>query len=110
MTTKRSILHEDKVDNKEEDQIDLDKEQKTQICHSIQESIDRSILTPAEEMNGVLLFVKIALLLSKTNEKGELEVLLLHAVPMIKKHLTAASKTTLHQWRSGQRRKNQSKV
>ena len=64
MATMRSTLHEHKIDNKE-DQTKLDQEQKAEIWHSIRESIDGSILTPAEEMNGVLLFVKIASLLSK---------------------------------------------
>ena len=92
MATMRSILHKHKIDNNEEDPTNLDKEQKTEIWHSIRESTDGSILIPAKEMNGVLSFVEIALLLSKTNKKGELEVLLSHTVSMIQKILHSSIK------------------
>ena len=109
VATMRSMLHKHKIDN-EEDQTKLDQEQKAEIWHSIRESIDGSILISAKEMNGVLSFVEIALLLSKPNKKGELEVLLLHTVSMIKNIWTVALKTTLHQRRSNRRRKNPLKV
>ena len=94
MATMRSMLHKHKIDN-EEDQTKLDQEQKAEIWHSIRESIDGSILISAKEMNGVLSFVEIALLLSKTNKKGELEVLLLHTVSMIKKILDSSIKNNI---------------
>ena len=88
----RSMSRKHEIDNNKEDQINLDKEQKTEIWHSICEFTDGSILMPAKEMNEVLSFVKIALLLSKTNKKGELEVLLSHTVSMIQKILHSSIK------------------
>ena len=92
MATMRSILHKYKIENKEGKEVDiinLDVEQKT-TRHP--QSIDGSISIPTKEMNGVLSFVEIALLLSQKNKKGELEVLLLHTVTKIKELL----ETELH--------------
>ena len=84
MATMRSILHKYKIENKEGKKVDDDVEQKT-TRHT--QSIDGSISIPTKEMNGVLSFVEIALLLSQKNKKGELEFLLLHTVTKIKEIL-----------------------
>ena len=90
MATMHSILHKYKIESKEGKKVDiinLDVEQKT--TRHPQSIVDGSISIPTKEMNGVLSFVKIALLLSQKNKKGELEVLLLHTVTKIKKLLEA---------------------
>ena len=90
MATMHSILQKYKIESKEGEKVDninSDVEQKmTQHPQSI---VDGSISIPTKEMNGVLSFVEIALLLSQKNKKGELEVLLLHTVTKIKKLLEA---------------------
>ena len=93
MATMHSILQKYKIESKEGEKVDninSDVEQKT--TRHPQSIVDRSISIPTKEMNGVLLFVKIALLLSQKNKKGELEVLLLHTVTKTKKLL----ETELH--------------
>ena len=90
MATMRSILHKYKIKNKENkeanevDVINYDLEHETR---RLPESIARSISIPAKEINKVLSFVEVALLLSQDNKKRELEVVLINTVSKIKKLL-----------------------
>ena len=88
MATMRSVVHKYKIDNnKAGKKVDIANFELKQTTPCPTESINGYILIPAKEMNGVLSFLEIAIILSQKNKKGELEFLLLHTVSEIKKLL-----------------------
>jgi len=87
MATMRSIIHKYKIENKAAKKVEFMNYDVEQETRRLPKSLDGSIAISAKEMNGVLSFVEIALLLSQDNKKGELEVILIHTVSKIKKLL-----------------------
>ena len=69
MATMCSIIHKYKIESnegEEADNVKSDVEQKREL----EESFHGSILEPKKEMNGVLSFIEVALLLLQQNKKG----------------------------------------